>query len=136
MSVSNKILNIPLTKVFKMAILNVGSLLKHLDETRLLLDTRKLNVLALNETLLDFSIPDELVNIDGYGLIRVDRKRNEGGVSGVLHLGITDHNLIYAIRQINAKPANESQTYNKNRDFKKLGSSNFLNDLYEILGLI
>ena len=62
-----------------MAMLNVPSLTKYIDEIRLLLYDRKLNVLALNETRLDSSISDELLAIDGYDIIRVDRNRNGGG---------------------------------------------------------
>ena len=39
--------------------------------------------------------------------------------SDVLHLGISDHSLIYAIGKINAKPITESQGYVKFRSFKK-----------------
>ena len=49
---------------------------------------------------------------------------------GVLHLGISDHSLIYAIRKINAKQIAESQGYAEFRKFKKFKVSNFLNDLY------
>ena len=63
-----------------MAMLNVASLIKHLDEIRLLLYDKKLDVRALNETRLDSSISDELVAVDGYDLIRADRNRNGGGV--------------------------------------------------------
>ena len=49
-----------------MAMLNVASLTKYIDEIRLLLYDKKLHVLALNETRLDSSISDELLAIDGY----------------------------------------------------------------------
>ena len=63
-----------------MAMLNVASLTKYIDEIRLLLYDKKLDVLALNETRLDSSISDELLAIDGYDIIRADRNRNGGGV--------------------------------------------------------
>ena len=63
-----------------MAMLNVASLTKYIDEIRLLLYDKKLDVLALNETRLDSSISDELLTIDGYDIIRADRNRNGGGV--------------------------------------------------------
>ena len=53
---------------------------KHLDEIRLLLHDKKLDVLALNETRLDSSISDDLVSIEGYDILRSDRNRNGGGV--------------------------------------------------------
>ena len=63
-----------------MAMLNIASLPKHLDEIRLLLHDKKLDVLALNETRLDSSISDDLMSIEGYDILRSDRKRNGGGV--------------------------------------------------------
>ena len=47
-----------------MAMLNIASLPKHLDEIRLLLHAKKLDVLALNETRLDSSISDDLMSIE------------------------------------------------------------------------
>ena len=63
-----------------MALLNIASLPKHLDEIRLLLHDKKLDVLALNETHLDSSISDDLTSIEDYDILRSDRKRNGGGV--------------------------------------------------------
>ena len=62
-----------------MTMLNVASLTKYIDEIRLLLYDKKLDVLALNETRLDSSISDELLAIDSYDIIRADRNRNGGG---------------------------------------------------------
>ena len=63
-----------------MVMLNVSSLVKHLDESRLMLLHKKLDVLAINETRLDSTISDGLANIDGYNVLRADRNRNGGGV--------------------------------------------------------
>ena len=247
-----------------MAMLNVASLTKYINEIRLLLYDKKLDVLALSETRFDSSISDELLAIDGSDIIRADRNRNGGGVciyirchvnyekrsdliptgleavcleikqsnnspsfiissiyrplsapievfskieklidlvdnknnevyilgdlncnmleptllstkklneilelyqleqlilnnptrvtefiqslldvcilsnpehniySGVSHLGISDHSLIYAIRNINAKPITESQGYVEFRNFKKFKILNFLNYLYGV----
>ena len=41
-----------------MAMLNVASLVKHLDELRLMLLDKKLDVLTINETRLDSTISD------------------------------------------------------------------------------
>jgi hypothetical protein len=54
-----------------MAMLNIASLPKHLDEIRLLLHDKKLDDLAINETRLASSI-------EGYDILRSDRKRNGG----------------------------------------------------------
>ncbi len=74
------LINIRKTRGFKMAMLNIASLPKHLDEISLILHDKKIDILALNETRLDFSISDELVSVEGYDLIRADRNRNGGGV--------------------------------------------------------
>ena len=63
-----------------MGMLNIASLLRHLDEIRLLLYDKKWDILALNETRLDSSIPDDLVSIEGYDVLRAGRKRIGGGV--------------------------------------------------------
>ena len=63
-----------------MAMLNVASLVKHLDELRLMLLDKKLDVLAINETRLDSTISDGLVSIHGYNVLSADRDRNGGGV--------------------------------------------------------
>ena len=52
--------------------LNITSLPKHMDEICVLLATKKFDILALNETRLDHSIPDDLVNIPNYDIIRND----------------------------------------------------------------
>ena len=65
---------------FKMGSLNIASLTKHLDELKVLMANEPLDILAINESRLDISIPDFHININGYNLIRRDRNRNGGGV--------------------------------------------------------
>ena len=143
-----------------MATLNIASLPKHFDEISLMLHDKKIDILALNETHLDPSTSDELVSVDGYPLIRADRNRNGGGVcmyarcnmnyqnrmnkidvcitstpekiisSGVIHLGISDHSLIYAIRKLNCIPKTRTQTSVEYRNFKNFNAESFLSDLY------
>ena len=60
--------------------LNVCSLLKNIDEIRLLLDEAKINILTMCETRLDGSVSDNEICIDGYNIVRNDRNRNGGGV--------------------------------------------------------
>ena len=62
----------------KVCCLNVNSLLKHIDQLRLLCETHKPHVLCLNETKLDNEIRDEdlVIEIDGK-----DRDRYGGGVA-------------------------------------------------------
>ena len=74
---------IPTTRGFKMASLNTTSSLKHLDELKVFLTNNPIDVLAINETRLDFSITDCEVFIPGYEIFRRDRNingRHGGGV--------------------------------------------------------
>ena len=63
-----------------MGSLNIASLTKHLDELKVLMANEPLEILAINESRLDISIPDFHIDINGYNLIRRDRNRNGGGV--------------------------------------------------------
>lgn len=61
-----------------MGCLNITSLLKHIDELRILLDTQWLDILAINETRLNDIVSDDEVRIGGYNM-RKDRNGNGGG---------------------------------------------------------
>ena len=66
-----------------MALLNVNSLLAHIDELKIFTSANALDVLIINETKLDSTIDNREVNIPGYEIIRNDRKingRKGGGV--------------------------------------------------------
>jgi exonuclease III len=63
-----------------MALLNIVSLPSHVDELRISKLFLHFDLLALNETRLDPSIPDGLVKIHGYDIVRNDRSRRGGGV--------------------------------------------------------
>ena len=78
-----------------MACLNIVSLTNKFDEIDHLLSEKQLDIMALNETRLDSTIPDNMVNIDGYDVVRKDRTRNGGGV------------CIYLRSSINYKIRNE-----------------------------
>lgn len=67
-------------KGFKLASLNINSLLKHIDEIRIILANSSFDILAINESKIDDLIPDTEINILGYNLIRNDRNRAGGGV--------------------------------------------------------
>jgi exonuclease III len=60
--------------------LNINSLLKHIDELRVLLANSSIDILAINESKIDDSIPDNEINIVGYIMVRNDRNRSGGGV--------------------------------------------------------
>lgn len=63
-----------------MASLNIASLLKHIDELRVLMSDQTLDVLAVNETRLDDTVSNQMIHIDGYDIVRRDRNRRGGGV--------------------------------------------------------
>ena len=64
---------------FKLMCLNIDSVLGHIDQLRIPLDQEKPHIMCLNETKLDLSISDSLVNVDNYQIIRNDRDRHGGG---------------------------------------------------------
>ena len=64
-----------------MADLNIASLPKHIDELRLQLTKKPLDILSINETRLDDTINDGLIHLNGYDVLRKDRNRMGGGVA-------------------------------------------------------
>ena len=73
---------------FKIMSLNTFSLLPHLDELCIFVDSEKPHIICINETKLDDSIDDSLVHIDGYAIIRKDRNKHGGGVALYIHKNI------------------------------------------------
>ena len=71
---------LPSGRGFKITGLNINSLVKHIDELRILLDDHSIDILSINETKLDDSIKSCEVQIPGYEFIRRDRNRQGGGV--------------------------------------------------------
>ena len=99
-----------------------------------LLSTRKLNeILELYQMQQLINNPTRVTELT-QSLLDVCITSNPEHIiySGVLHLGISDHSPIYAIRKINAKPITESQGYVEFTNFKKFKVSNFLNDLHGV----
>ena len=68
------------SKGLKIASLNINSLLKHLDEIRVLLEKYTFDILAINESKIDNSISNNEIHILGYDIIRNDRNGYGGGV--------------------------------------------------------
>ena len=71
---------LPAGRGFKITGLNINSLIKHIDDLRILLVNRSIDILSINETKLDDSIKSCKVRIPGYEFIRCDRNRQGGGV--------------------------------------------------------
>ena len=68
-------------KGFRIAHLNITSIPKYIDQLRIYLVNKSLDILTINETRLDESISDTEVNIQGYNISRKDRCRHGGGVA-------------------------------------------------------
>ena len=80
--------SIPYKKGFKMAFLNIVTLPDKIDEIRHSVCNKNVELIAFNETRLDTSIPDGLIHIDGYEVVRKDWSSNGGGVCIYLHNSI------------------------------------------------
>ncbi len=63
------------------AIFNIASLPSKMDDFKIFMQNNPVDVMALNETCLDNSIPDTEIHIDGYDVFRKDRNRHGGGVA-------------------------------------------------------
>ena len=68
----------------RIASLNVNSLVKHIDEMRILLESKSIDILLINESKIDDTVLDNEIHISGYNIIRNDRNRNGGG--GIMYL--------------------------------------------------
>ncbi|CAB4034040.1 RNA-directed DNA polymerase from transposon X-element, partial [Paramuricea clavata] len=56
-----------------MANLNINSLLKSIDQLRIIMQNSSIDILAINETTIDHSVSDDEISIPGYYHIRKDR---------------------------------------------------------------
>lgn len=63
----------------KIGHLNIRSLPKHLEEIRILLQDNPFDVICLSETWLNSSWCDAELSIEGYNLVRKDRKADQRG---------------------------------------------------------
>ena len=85
-------------KGFKIVHLNVRSIVKKIDQLRVLLSNSKLDVITISETWLREHLHSRLVEIDGYNVHRLDRikprKKGKGGSvrgGGLLSYVSTSH---------------------------------------------
>ena len=67
-----------LKRGLKIYCLNINSLLKHLDELRIMADEKNPHIICFNKTKLDGSIRDEELFIDGFHDI-IQKIRHETG---------------------------------------------------------
>lgn len=61
--------------------INIRSLLPKLEQLTDFLVDKNVSILALSETWLNRDISDNLLSIQGYNLIRIDRDGRGGGVA-------------------------------------------------------
>ena len=80
LGIDNEINVLAKTKGLKIANLNVNSLMKNLDEIRLILSNKALDILAINESKIYNQISNDEIHIHGFNIIRKDRNRFGGGV--------------------------------------------------------
>ena len=66
-------------KGLKLAHLNIRSLLPKIDQLRLIMSDKSIDILSLNETFLSDEVSDSGVSIPGYMLYRRDRGSRHGG---------------------------------------------------------
>ena len=64
-------------KGFRIAHLNVRSLVKKIDQVRILLRDKPVDIFTVSETWLQPHLSTRLVEIDGYEVIRLDRGSGE-----------------------------------------------------------
>ena len=70
-----------------MACLNINSLLEHIDEPRVFLESHKeIDIRAINETKLDPTTHDNEVYLPSFQISRKDRKGGGGGEDVVIYL--------------------------------------------------
>ena len=65
------------------AALNINSLVAHIVELRVFMSSSEIDILAINETKLNFSVDNNEIYLQGFDIVRKDRitnGRNGGGV--------------------------------------------------------
>ena len=70
--------------------INIRSIVNNLNEIKLLLQHTNFDLLALTETHLTDQIDDSEVYIDGYEIIRMDRKNRSGGGCAIYYKNFLD----------------------------------------------
>ena len=68
-------------KGFRTGHINIASFTKYIDQLQVYLQKESSDILTVNETRLDKHITDSIINMNGYSIVRHDRKRDGGGVA-------------------------------------------------------
>lgn len=74
---------------FALVSFNIRSILPKIDSLELLIQESKPDLVNINETWLNSAIPDHSIPIEGYDIIRYDRKNNQrgGGLASYIKQG-------------------------------------------------
>ena len=67
-----------MAKGIVIASLNIRSVMRHLEEIKLILDRGNIDILLVQETFLNSSVSDAVITIDGYNTFRNDRDCGSG----------------------------------------------------------
>lgn len=96
------LINLPIRdNEFVIVSYNLRSLLPKIDSLQIMVNESKPDILNINETWLKDTIPDQLVALEGYDLLRYDRKSNHrgGGVASYIKQGngavYDEHSLMH-----------------------------------------
>ena len=68
------------TRGFKIVLLNVNNLTKRIDELKVFMANKPRYVLGINESKLYLVDRDQLVNLEGYNIVRREGNKHRGGV--------------------------------------------------------
>ena len=77
-NINPKFPSLPKMRGFKITFLNICSLTCHYDKLCVFMEDRTKDILGLNETRLDNTIPDSQIDIEGYDILRRDRNTYGG----------------------------------------------------------
>ena len=66
---------------FKISHLNIRSLVKNIDQLKIYHHHCQFDIICISETMLDDTVQDNEVSLNGYEIIRKDRNRNGGGIA-------------------------------------------------------
>ena len=69
--------------------INAQSLNKKVDESRYIFENSGVDVVCVSETWFNSGIDDSIISMDGYNIVRVDRKGHGGGVAMYIKRGIS-----------------------------------------------
>ena len=111
-----------ISKGFKIFFWNARSLINKIDQTRLVIEEKRPNIFCINETWLKTQIPDSMLSINDYTLIRSDRMfKNTRGYTkrggGLALYVMNDINFVNLDNQIHTSSGSdlEVQTVRINR---------------------